>query len=999
MRATMRRRRPATAVGTLRGRAERTRRMSQGQEAGGLPGVRVLGRRERAVAAGLAIYAVLAPLGTSAITGLGSGPLPPFVGTLALALSLVGPGLAAIVVALRGLGTIGRDIAQRPDREPQQAILRIFVTGAVLAYLGGLALLGASFDRLLPLLAVEVPGILCAWLLFVHLLGWPAAARPRRIAAMVIDIALISLFLHFGDALAAPWASAYLWVIFGFGLRFGVAALAAASGLSLLAFAGVFATTPFWRAAPAMAAALGVALVILPAYAATLIRRFIDARAEADAAHAAKSRFLAIMSHELRTPLNTLLGMGSLIGRTRLDAEQREMLTTMELSTHTLLGLLNDLLDFSKLEAGRLTPTVERFVLHEVLGGAVAILRPQAEAKGLALTLNLDPRLPYAYRGAPLQLRQVLMNLIANAIKFTERGRIGVGATLVERVGRQALLRLAVRDDGVGIPAEAQERIFEIFAQADETVTGRFGGSGLGLAIAKQLVELMGGTIAVTSAVGKGSTFTIELALEIDPDSTVRPPDLLARRVMILTPDSEFAALLQAQLKSWRGEPEWYNDGETALAALASEGGPRQALLLLDGRDNPLAALSFTHRLASAAAQQPTVVFIAPPQGSDAIAGLAAAQLAAVVESPVTESALASAVLGAFAAEPVGLAAAPAPAAAAKPAEPAPRREPVFKVAPPPPPTPPPAPPPAIESAPESEPAPPLPEPARAAAPERLPPAHPVVPAAERPLHVLVADDNAANCKILKNVLEMAGHQVEIATDGEAALTELEKTRFDLALLDINMPEVSGYEVAKLYRMSHIGEWRLPIVALTADATSETERLCREAGMDAVLTKPVETTQLLAAIDETYAKLAVADRMAVGAPPVVTPITSHPRFGADNAEVVDEPTVEALRTLGGNDFVNEIVETFRRDATRLVDHLRQAVARADLRDFRELVHSLRSGAANVGGVRLCQSLTALRDVTQKDLRQMGTAYLGKIESELARLEVTLEKVTRQQRRS
>ena len=228
-----------------------------------------------------------------------------------------------------------------------------------------------------------------------------------------------------------------------------------------------------------------------------------------------------------------------------------------------------------------------------------------------------------------------------------------------------------------------------------------------------------------------------------------------------------------------------------------------------------------------------------------------------------------------------------------------------------------------------------------------------------------------------------------MAGDGEAALSALERTHFDLALLDINMPEVSGYEVAKLYRVSHVGEGRLPIVALTADATSETERLCREAGMDAVLTKPVETAQLLSALDEIYARAARPERIAVGAPPVVTPIASHPRFVPDAGAVVDEETFEALRNLGGPEFVAEVVDTFRKDAWRLIDQLKQAAEAADLREFRDLMHSLRSGAANVGGVKLCQTLTGLRDVSTKDLRANGASYVEKIEGELSRLDTTL----------
>ena len=271
------------------------------------------------------------------------------------------------------------------------------------------------------------------------------------------------------------------------------------------------------------------------------------------------------------------------------------------------------------------------------------------------------------------------------------------------------------------------------------------------------------------------------------------------------------------------------------------------------------------------------------------------------------------------------------------------------------------------------------------------------LPVPARKLKILIAEDNSSNRKILRRILEMAGHQTAVVNDGEAALAALDRERFDLALMDINMPEMSGYEVTKLYRMEHLGEGRLPIIALTADATSETERQCREAGMDAVLTKPVEPTHLLAAIDETYARVASPGAAPIVSP-VVTPISAHPRYFADTGAVVDEATFEALRLLGGgSDFLCDVIETFCTDGRRLLEHLRHAIAEGDLRAFKELSHSLRSGAANVGAARLCQTLTSLRDITGKDLRQNGAGYIEKLQTEFAKLETTLGRMIRETR--
>jgi two-component system sensor histidine kinase RpfC len=537
---------------------------------------------------------------------------------------------------------------------------------------------------------------------------------------------------------------------------------------------------------------------------------------------------------------------------------------------------------------------------------------------------------------------------------------------------------MVVRDEGGGIAREDHEHVFDAFARPDEQKKDESVGSRLGLAIAKHLVLAMGGTITLESELGKGSTFTVTLTLDQDATGMVRTPDLLGRKLVLLSSDQDFAGLLEARLRSWHGEVQWIGDSEQAVGELALAGrSERPVVVIVDGTQDPLPGLSLAHRARTAMATPPVMLFIAPARGGEAIAGLAASQLAAVIEAPLSDTDLASALLGILAGDErlakLAESEPPTPRITAAAPKPAPRA-----AAP-------------LPSAPPAAPAPaPAPVPQRVEIPSI---------AAAKPLKILVAEDNAGNAKVLKGVLEGAGHEVEMTTDGEAALSALERTRFDIALLDINMPEVNGYEVTKLYRVGHIGEWRLPIVALTADATSETERLCREAGMDAVLVKPVEAAQLLSTLVEVHARLMRPERLAVGASPiVVTPITAHPRFIPDSGATVDESTFESLRNLGGSDFVFEVVDTFRKDGARIVEQLKGAAEKADIREFRDLMHSLRSGAANVGGVKLCQTLTSLRDVSTKDLRAGGAGYVEKIESEMTRLDSILGELLQSQRR-
>ena len=392
--------------------------------------------------------------------------------------------------------------------------------------------LGAT--ALIPALIYLILGLAIA----AHAIAYPVASLPRVMVGMALDIVAVSYEMHLGGAATAWLFPAYLWTVFGNGFRFGASALRTAMLGSLAGFAAVVATTPFWHDQPALSVGVLVGLVILPAYALALIRRLSAARQQAEAANRAKSLFLASVSHELRTPLNAIIGMGALLEDTALDADQAEMSGTIMTAARSLLRLIDGILDLSRIEAERMPVVAVDFDLLTVLTEVRTIAAAQARRKGLALHLHVTSRTPRLLRGDANRLHEILLNLVGNAVKFTEAGSVtlGVDATVTDGLAR---VRVEVTDTGIGIAPDAQGRIFEDFTQADETILNRYGGTGLGLGITRKLVRLLGGEIGVASALGTGSRFWFELPFALREGAVA--PGTVPARVLVR---AEEAALL-----------------------------------------------------------------------------------------------------------------------------------------------------------------------------------------------------------------------------------------------------------------------------------------------------------------------------------------------------------------------------------------------------------------------------------------------------------------------
>jgi len=748
----------------------------------------------------------------------------------------------------------------------------------------------------------------------------PTHCPIRYIANSMIDVLFLTLGAYVGGEMGVAIYPFFLWSIFGNGFRYGRQFLYISTVFSVISLCLLTYISPFMSQHPILMAGLIFGVIMLPLYLSMVLSRLQIAVNTAEEANNAKSTFLANMSHELRTPLNGILGANDLIQNTPLNKEQQEYTNTIDYSIRALLEIIEKILDISRIEAGKLRIDTVSFDLHHLLKNIVKMLEHKAHEKSLEFTMIINPDVPYALKGDVNHLRQILINLVGNAIKFTDEGKVQIIVSQSYTKNNYSIIRFEIIDTGCGLTDAAQKTVFDRFTQADESSTRRYGGAGLGTTIAKQLSEKLGGTIGLKSISGEGSTFWFEIPFLLQTVNWEQNNDLSQARVLIISETNDILLTLIENCHNWGVELIDTDSAKDALQIIdkaVSNDNPIHAVIISKSNLD-VNAIHFAKALRAKAILKHMSLILFNRNVNDNIQHqLLDSGFTCILDYPIDMPLL-------------------------------------FN---------------AIHSA-------PLLETQTADNVENIAAyySHSKHP---KKYNILLAEDNESNLLITKRILEYGGHTVTTVYNGEEALDIFEEELFDLCITDMHMPIMGGIQLVQLYNFMY-PDSPMPFIMLTANATTESINECKQAGINNYLTKPIKSSKLLSTIS-SLTTIPRATRQLANT--VKSSDNKLPKLYPVDAAITELLNLETLKDLEllneDGEFIDNLIKSFQNDGEKIISKLEQVLTDKHI-EYIELCHAFKGNAGAVGATSLFQLCHKYHNLTEQEYMQHAKEYLSNI---------------------